>query len=90
MTDVAFDPIDYGFRWTDDDSCGGMGWYDYDASAEKRARKDRDDFARRERKAGKTVKCSTNRSIRRMGGIGSGHPDIELVVPIFRALVIER
>ena len=83
MTDVAFDPIDYGFSWIDD-------WYEYDASAEKRARRDRDDFARRERKAGKTVKCSTNRSLRRMGGIGSGHPDIELIVPIFRALVIER
>ncbi|MHC4302539.1 MAG: hypothetical protein ACYS7Y_35210 [Planctomycetota bacterium] len=89
MTDVAFDPTAAGFKWTNDDSCGGMGWYEYDKSAEKTARKDRDDFARKQRKLGKTVKCSTNRSLRSFGGIGSGRPHIELIVPIFRALVIE-
>jgi len=81
MTDVAFDPIKYGFSWTDD-------WYDYDAGAEKTARRARDDFAKEQRRAGKTVKCSTNRSLRTMGGIGTNRPQIELVVPIFRALVI--
>jgi hypothetical protein len=88
MTDVVFDPIKTGFRWVCDDSCGGMGWYDYDASAEKAARKDRDDYAKQQRAAGKIVKVSTNRSIRTMGGIGTNHPEISLVVPIYRALVI--
>lgn len=88
MQDVAFDPIKTGFRWTNEDCCGGMGWYEYDASAEKTARKDRDAFARAARKDGKTVKCSTNKSLRTMGGIGTNHPEISLVVPIYRALVI--
>lgn len=85
---VRFDPIKTGFRWTESDDCGGMGWYEYDSSAEKKALTDRNKFAREQRKAGKTVKCSTNRSLRRMGGIGSGHPDIELIVPIYHAVVI--
>jgi len=88
MRDVAFDPTATGFRWTDNDSCGGMGWYEYDRSSEKTARRDRDAFAKKERKNGKTVKCNTTRSLRSFGGIGSGRPHIELVVPIYRALVI--
>lgn len=85
---VTFDPTKMGFKWTNDDSCGGMGWYDYDASAEKTARRDRDAFARRERKTGKIVRCSTTRSLRSFGGIGTNRPHIELWVPIFQALVI--
>lgn len=82
MTDVSFDPIDYGFRWTDD-------WYEYDGKpAENAARKARNDYAKQQRALGKTVKVSTTRSLRSMGGIGSGRPHIELVVPIYRALVI--
>lgn len=88
MTDKVFDPIKTGFKWVSDDSCGGMGWYDYDPSAEKQARKDRDAYARSARKTGKTVKCSVNRSLRTMGGIGTNHPEISLLVPIYRALVI--
>jgi hypothetical protein len=66
-----------------------MGWYEYDGKpAEKAARKERDDYARAARKRGATVKCSTNRSLRSFGGIGSGRPHIELVVPIYRVLVI--
>jgi len=88
MQTMIFDPIKTGFRWNDDDCCGGMGWYDYDAGAEKAARRDRDAFARAARKAGKTVKCSTTKSLRTMGGIGTNHPEISLVVPIYQALVI--
>ena len=87
MQDVSFDPIKTGFKWVADDSCGGMGWYDYDPSAEIKARKDRDAFARKARKDGMTVKCSVTKSRRTMGGIGTNHPEIDLVVPIYRALV---
>ena len=87
MTTKVFDPIKTGFKWVDSEECGGMGWYDYDPSVEKECRRDRDAFARQARKDGKTVKCSMNRSLRSMGGIGSGHPHIELIVPIYQAVV---
>ena len=89
MTDVAFDPIKYGFRWTED-SDGGMGWYEYDGKvAENAAKRDRNKYAKEQRALGKTVKVSTTKSLRTMGGIGTNHPEISLVVPIYRALVIE-
>ena len=86
MRDVVFDPIKTGFTWVDDPD-GGMGWYDYDPGAEKEARRDRDAFAREQRKAGKTVRCSTSRGLRSMGGIGTNRPHIELIVPHYRAMV---
>jgi hypothetical protein len=85
LADLVFDPIKTGFKWVSGD---GMGWYDYDAGAEKNARRDRDAAARAARKVGRTVKCSVTRSLRTMGGIGTNHPEISLVVPIYRALVI--
>ena len=88
MRDLGFDPTRNGFRWTND-SDGNPDWYEYDGKpAEKAARRARDGFARQERKAGKIVRCSTNRSLRSFGGIRSGRPHIELIVPIYRALVI--
>ena len=59
MRDVVFDPIKTGFTWTDG-GVDGMGWYEYDTNAEKTARRDRDAFAREQRAAGKTVRCSTS------------------------------
>ena len=82
MRDYAFDPITYGFNWTTD------GWYSYTGKlAEQQARRERDSFAKAARKRGFQVSCSTVKSLRTMGGIGSGHPEISLVVPIYRALV---
>jgi len=88
MREKVFDPIKTGFKWVSDDSCGGMGWYDYNSYAEIEARRARDGYAKQQRSCGKTVKCSVTRSIRTMGGIGTNHPEISLVVPIYRALVI--
>ncbi len=83
MHTETFDPIDYGFRFVGD-------WYEYDGkAAERAALKARNDYAKAQRALGKTVKCSAERNnLRSMGGIGSGHPHIELVVPIYTALVI--
>ena len=78
--DVVFNPLKHGFSWSDD-------WYDYDRSAEKDSRRDRDRFAKEQRKLGKIVKVSTTRSLMSMGGIGTNRPHIELFVPIFRAVV---
>jgi hypothetical protein len=67
-------PLDYGFQWTED-------WYRWDPKpAEKAALKARNDIARAARKAGYRVTTfSLGRQLRSMGGIGSGHPHIELV-----------
>jgi hypothetical protein len=84
MTTVTFDPIDYGFRWTDD-------WYEYDGKiAEDKAKAARDDYAKQQRRLSRTVKKRSSRTnLRSMGGIGSGHPHIELVVPMFHVTVID-
>jgi hypothetical protein len=88
MRDLVFDPTVTWFKWTND-SNGDPDWYEYDDKrAECATRRARDEFARVQRKAGKTVKCSTTRSLRSFGGIGSGRPHIELIVPMYRALVI--
>jgi len=82
MRTVTFDPIDYGFRWNKD-------WYEYDGKvAEDAAKKARDDYAREQRKLGRTVKKRSSRNnLRSMGGIGSNCPHIELLVPIYQVLV---
>ena len=82
MRTVTFDPTDYGFRWTED-------WYEYDGKpAEDAAKKARDDYAREQRKSGRTVrKRSSRNNIRSLGGIGSNHPHIELFVPMYHVLV---
>jgi hypothetical protein len=84
MSTVTFDPIKYGFRWTND-------WYEYDGKpAEDAAKAARDDYAKQLRKEGKTVKKrTTGKNLRSMGGIGSGNPHIELVVPMFHVIVVE-
>lgn len=72
---LHFDPLQYGFRWTDD------GWYEFDAkSAEKAARDARAREAKRLRQEGYNVKLfSTGRQLRSRGGIGSEHPHIEVI-----------
>lgn len=73
-----FDPVDFAFFWTDD-------WYTFDyhtgARAAQIARQKR---AKELRKAGYDVRCDRlpGQLISR-GGIGSGHPHIELVVTCY-------
>jgi hypothetical protein len=85
MTTVTFNPINYGFRWTED-------WYEYDGKvAEDAAKKARDDYAAELKRDGYTVKKRSRRNnLISRGGIGSGHPHIELVVPVYSVVTIER
>lgn len=78
MSQELFNPLDYGFRWVGD-------WYEYDGKiAERAALKARNVRVRELRSRGLTVRCSTLRSqLVTQGGIGSGHPQIELVVPVY-------
>ena len=78
MTTTTFNPIDYGFRWTSD-------WYEYDGKiAENKALKARNAFAKELKTEGRRVrKHSMGRQLISRGGIGSGRPHIELVVPVY-------
>ena len=71
---MIFSGIEFGFRWVAD-------WYEYDGeAAEDKAKAARNDKVKELRAAGRTVKCfSLGRQLRSMGGIGSGHPHIEVV-----------
>lgn len=75
----TFDPIHYGFEFTAD-------WYTFDSlAAHKAARSARINRAKELRKAGYNVMVSKDsKQLRTMGGIGSGHPQIEEVVSIYR------
>ena len=83
MMEKRFNPVKYGFRWNDD-------WYDFDGDAANIAAKTaRDDYAAEERKAGRIVKKSTNRNqLITLGGIGTNHPQIEVLVTVFIATII--
>lgn len=75
LTQFVFNPADYNFEWTDD-------WYTWDADeARKVALKARNDKAKKLKAGGKKVRKFTlkNQLITR-GGIGSGHPEISMVV----------
>ncbi len=78
-TQRIFDPISFGFIWTDD------GWYSWDSkAAHKAARQARDKAAREFKAEGKSVKkFSLPGQLVRRGGIGSGKPDVEFVVTAY-------
>ena len=78
MEQLTFSPIDYGFEWTHD-------WYEWDSkAAHKAARRDRDNQAKELLAQGKTVrKFSLGKQLVSRGGIGSGHPHIELVISVY-------
>lgn len=75
---VTFNPVDFGFTWTDD-------WYLFDDDlCHSRAREARD-FAFKDLKSqGKNPKRFTmhNQLIKR-GGIGTGKPEIEVFVTVY-------
>lgn len=74
----AFNPINYGFRWTKD-------WYEWDAkAATAAAKRDRDATAKALAAKGYAVrKWSNARQLVRRGGIGTGHPEIDEIVTVF-------
>jgi len=78
-----FNPINYGFDWTHD-------WYTFDrkaASAE--ALKERNAFVKKAKAEGRIVRTFSlpNQLITR-GGIGSGHPQIEVFVTCYGAEIV--
>ena len=87
MTETKFNPVDFGFRWVADGT--EMGWYQFDyKSACESAKKARDAYAKDMKKKGYTVKKrSSKNNLISKGGIGSGRPHIELLVPIYRVIV---
>ena len=76
MSQRIYNPIDFGFQWTDD------GWYDFDRkAAQSAALKARNAYVKQAKAQGKQVSTFSlpNQLITR-GGIGSGKPQIEVIV----------
>ena len=75
----TFNPVRYGFSWTDD------GWYDWDSKAgHKAALQARNAEVKRLRAEGRRVRCFTLRNqLISLGGIGSGRPHIEEIVTVY-------
>jgi len=73
---LSFNPIDFGFRWTE-------YWYEFDYDiARKLALKARNAKAKELKAAGCDVWKSTHKNnLMSRGGIGSGHPHIEVFIP---------
>jgi hypothetical protein len=78
-TQEMFCPTYFGFRWTAD------GWYEFPRKeAHAAARKARNARVKELRKEGWTVTTFNLQSqLRTLGGIGSGHPEIEVIVNVY-------
>ena len=76
MGQQLFNPADYCFTWTAD------GWYEWDRKAAQRAAlAARNAAAKALRAAGREVSCfSLPGQLITRGGIGSGRPEIDLMV----------
>jgi hypothetical protein len=84
----SFNPADYAFKWTEDRVQPGcsLGWYEWSYDiAHRIAKEERDSQYKLYKSKGLKVRrwVLKNQTIRR-GGIGSGHPDIELVVNVYK------
>lgn len=79
MAQQMFNPIEHGFEWTAD------GWYKFDAkAAEKQALTERNAEVKRLKAAGHNPKPFTlSRQQLTRGGIGSGHPEITVIVSVY-------
>lgn len=78
-TQKTFNPANFGFEWTSDN------WYSWDhKSAHKAALKARNVLANNLKAGGKNVsKFSLGGQLITRGGIGSGHPQIEMFVTVY-------
>jgi len=83
MSQVVYCPAAYAFAWTNDDT--PMGWYAWDRDeAHSQALRARNAHAKDLKAQGYSPKKFSlrNQQIIR-GGVGSGHPQIELVVTCY-------
>lgn len=78
MQQQIFNPANFNFTWTDN-------WYEWDRDeAHKAARRARDEAAKAAKAQGKTVtKFTLSHQLITRGGIGSGKPQIEMVVTCY-------
>lgn len=83
MTQLMFNPADYKFEWSED-------WYTWNVEeAHKQALKARNKKAKELKAAGKKTRKFTLRDqLITRGGIGSGHPEISLVVNCYGVNVL--
>ena len=79
MAQQIYDPIDYGFEFTTD------GWYKFNRiEASKLALKARNQAAKQYKANGFKVRAFTlSNQLRTMGGIGSNHPEISVIVNVY-------
>jgi len=80
----SFNPIRFGFEWTDPEPGEQFGWYEFDhPTAYAAAVRARDERAKELKAEGFTVRRKTRRrNLMSMGGIGTNRPHIELLVDI--------
>ncbi len=76
----SFSPTKYNFKWTED------GWYKWDRkAAHSAALKARNARAKELKAKGYEVRKSSQQDcLMSLGGIGTEHPHIELIVTIYR------
>lgn len=74
-----FNPADYGFNWTDD------GWYEFNRkAAHSVALKERNKKAKELKAKGySVVKFVLPEQMLTKGGIGSGYPEINVIVNVY-------
>lgn len=77
MGQTSFNPANY-MEWTEN-------WYNFDSKeAHKRAMKARNAEAKRLKATGKQVFCGSRPGqLITRGGIGSGHPEISMIVTVY-------
>lgn len=84
---TTFNPIDFGFNWTEPetDNPRDLGWYEFDQTqAAKDALKARNAEVKRLRKLGHRVTVSSlGKQLISRGGVGSNRPHVEFVVPVY-------
>lgn len=77
MMQETFNPVDYGFEWVDD-------WYVLHPGARNQALVARNLRAKQLRGQGYTVRSfALNNQLITRGGIGTKHPQIELLVTVY-------
>jgi hypothetical protein len=81
MHEESFIPVDYCWAWTED-------WYDWDSKkAHSEAMKARNARAKELEASGHRVKkYSSPKALMSRGGIGSGHPHIEVFCTVYHII----
>ncbi|TXH13870.1 MAG: hypothetical protein E6R03_10485 [Hyphomicrobiaceae bacterium] len=91
MAQESYNPADTDyFRWTADELSPGAEWYTFDSvSAHAQAKHIRDCRARSLRALSHKVRVWTLRNQRiTRGGIGTGKPEIDLVVSVYMLEIV--